>query len=53
MLIQDYEGVGAYIKDGQFIWQLVVTSSFYLPGAAAQQDFDQLRSRILMHLNAL
>ena len=40
MLIQDYEWAGAYIKDGQFIGQLVVTPSFYLPGA--QQDFDQL-----------
>ena len=40
MLIQDYEWAGAYIKDGQFIGQLVVTPSFYLP--CAQQDFDQL-----------
>jgi hypothetical protein len=40
MLIQDYEWAGAYIKDGQFIGQLVVTPSVYLPGA--QQDFDQL-----------
>jgi hypothetical protein len=38
MLIADYEWAGAYIKDGQFIGQLVVTPSFYLPGA--QQDFD-------------
>jgi hypothetical protein len=43
MLIQDYEWAGAYIKDGQFIGQLVVTPSFYLPGA--QQDFDQLGPR--------
>ncbi len=40
MLIADYEWAGAYIKDGQFIGQLVVTPSFYLPGA--QQDFDYL-----------
>ena len=40
MLIQDYEWAGAYIKDGQFIGQLVVTPSFYLP--CAQQNFDQL-----------
>jgi hypothetical protein len=39
-LIQDYEWAGAYSKDGQFIGQLVVTPSFYLP--SAQQDFDQL-----------
>jgi hypothetical protein len=38
MLIADYEWAEAYIKDGQFIGQLVVTPSFYLPGA--QQDFD-------------
>ena len=38
MLIADYEWAGAYIKDGQFIGQLVVTPSFYLPGA--QHDFD-------------
>ena len=37
MLIKDYEWAKAYIKDGQFIRQLVVTPSFYLPGA--QQDF--------------
>ena len=38
MLIADYEWARAYIKDGQFIGQLVVTPSFYLPGA--QHDFD-------------
>ena len=37
MLIADYEWAKADIKDGQFIRQLVVTPSFYLPGA--QQDF--------------
>jgi hypothetical protein len=42
MLIQDYEWAGAYIKDGQFIGQQVVIPSFYLPGAGAQQDFDEL-----------
>jgi hypothetical protein len=40
MFIQDYEWAEAYIKDGQFIGQLVVTPSFYLP--CEQQDFDQL-----------
>jgi hypothetical protein len=40
MFIQDYEWAEAYIKDGQFIGQLVVTPSFYLP--CDQQDFDQL-----------
>ena len=40
MLIADYEWAEACIKDGQFIGQLVVTPSFYLPGA--QQDFDYL-----------
>jgi hypothetical protein len=40
MSIQDYEWAGAYIKDGHFSGQLIVTPSFYLPGA--QQDFDQL-----------
>ena len=38
MLIADYEWAEACIKDGQFIGQLVVTPSFYLPGA--QHDFD-------------
>jgi hypothetical protein len=38
MLIADYEWAEANIKNGQFIGQLVVTPSFYLPGA--QQDFD-------------
>jgi hypothetical protein len=38
MFIADYEWAEAYIKDGQFIGQLVVTPSFYLPGV--QQDFD-------------
>ena len=38
MLIADYEWAEAYIKDGQFIGQLVVTPSFYLP--CAQRDFD-------------
>jgi hypothetical protein len=40
MLIQDYERAGAYMKDGQFIGQLVVTPSFYLP--SAQQDLTSL-----------
>ena len=40
MLISDYEWAEAYIKDGQFIGQLVVTPIFYLPGA--QQEFDIL-----------
>jgi hypothetical protein len=40
MLIADYEWAEACIKDGQFIGQLVVTPSFYLPGA--QQELDYL-----------
>ena len=37
MLIADYEWAEAYIKDSQFIGQLVVSPSFYLP--CAQHDF--------------
>jgi hypothetical protein len=40
MLIADYEWAEAYIKDGQFIGQLVVTPIVYLPDA--QQEFDIL-----------
>jgi hypothetical protein len=43
MLFQDYEWAGAYIKDDQFIGQLVVTPSFYLPCAAGFDQFVRVR----------